>query len=299
MTPSARRIGRYLASTYPPWITLPYACLSYLALSWALLAASGGRPAIGPGTIAGSLTTFFFLLFLRVSDEIKDADSDKRFFPDRLLPSGRIALVDLRCLWWIALAALVASVSSLWPPSPWAIALVAYALLMYKYFFAPALISKNLLLALGSHNPSMYLLQLCALGFIYPRRTPSGVDFLVCLLFYLPSLLWELSRKVRAPSRETEYQTYSSIFGYRLAGLIAFAPAAIIATLLALLSPRLGLSLWALAAIGLCLGAYALRIAAFEIDPEKKLPTVGDSAQAWGLAFYAIVVADMAARARA
>jgi hypothetical protein len=297
MKPSFRRIGLYIAKTYPPWVTLPYSGLSYIALSWTLLKGSGRTPALDLGTLAGTLTTFFFLLFLRVSDELKDAESDKRFFPERLFPSGRVTSPDLRCLWWVALVALAASVALIWPPSPWSVLLIAYALLMFKYFFAPKAISGNLLLALVTHNPSMYLLQLCALGFISPRRMPTGLDLLICLLFYLPALLWEISRKVRSPSRETAYRTYSSIFGYRLAALIAFAPAAFCAALALFLAPRLGISLWALSAIGSILAAYALRIAVFVTKPEMKLPTVGDTAQAWGLSFYAIVVADAASHA--
>jgi hypothetical protein len=292
MRPSARRMRLYLSKTYQPWITLPYAVLSYLALSWSLAAGRGREPGFGSGEAAGILTTFFFLLFLRVSDEIKDAESDKRLFPERLLPSGRIVMADLRCLWWIALASLAASSLLSWPPSPWSAALIAYSLLMYKYFFAPRAISGNLLLALATHNPSMYLLQLCALGFASPRTAPSAPDFAVCLLFYLPSLLWELSRKVRPPSRETEYRTYSSIFGYRLAAALAFLPAALMLALAAALSGRIGLPGPALAAIGAALLPHAARTALFIARPEKRLPGLAMTAQAFGLAFYAIVAVN-------
>jgi 4-hydroxybenzoate polyprenyltransferase len=289
-------MGLYLARSYPPWVTLPYTFLSYACLSWSLSASRSETPSLGIGSLAGTLTTFFFLLFLRVSDEIKDAETDKRLFPDRLFPSGKILIQDLRCLWWTALAALAASVSFIWPPSPWAIGLIAYSLLMYKYFFFPKAISGNLLLALATHNPSMYILQLCALGFISPRRPPRPYDFLVCLLFYLPSLLWELSRKVRAPSRETEYQTYSSIFGFKTAAAAAFIPAGLISLLAFIMAPCLGLSSWALYAIVVALSIYAARIVVFMARPELPLPTIGKTAQAWGLAFYGIVGADMAAK---
>ena len=32
---------------------------------------------------------------------------------------------------------------------------------------------------------------------------------------YFPALIWEVSRKIRAPKDETDYVTYSKLFGYR------------------------------------------------------------------------------------
>ena len=37
------------------------------------------------------------------------------------------------------------------------------------------------------------------------------------VLFWLPFLMWELSRKIRAPGCETDYQTYSMVLGPRRA----------------------------------------------------------------------------------
>jgi 4-hydroxybenzoate polyprenyltransferase len=34
---------------------------------------------------------------------------------------------------------------------------------------------------------------------------------------YFPALIWEVSRKIRAPKDETEYVTYSKLFGYKKA----------------------------------------------------------------------------------
>ena len=90
----------------------------------------------------------------------------------------------------------------------------------------------------------MYILQLCAIGFLRGGLRPASrqlafsataEDFLACLLFYLPSLIWELSRKVRPPSKETSYQTYSSLLGYRTAAILALAPAIGIFSLIVLM----------------------------------------------------------------
>ena len=46
---------------------------------------------------------------------------------------------------------------------------------------------------------------------------------LVALIFYIPGLAWELSRKIRAKREENQYVTYSRIFGRGRAILIVVA----------------------------------------------------------------------------
>ena len=40
---------------------------------------------------------------------------------------------------------------------------------------------------------------------------------LLAFTMYFPSLIWEVCRKIRAPKDETEYVTYSKLFGYKKA----------------------------------------------------------------------------------
>jgi hypothetical protein len=298
MRPSVRRIWLYVSETYPPHVTLPIAVLSFLCLAWTLLALRGAPPSIGTWIVPGILTTFFFLFFLRVSDEIKDAEVDRILFPQRLLPAGKVAMADVKLLWWVSLSALVGTQFIIWPPGPFSVALIAYSLLMYKYFFLKRLIAGNVIRALLTHNPSMYILQLCALGFLRVQPLSARV-FLVCLLFYLPSLIWELSRKVRPPSKETSYQTYSSLLGYRAAAIIALAPAIGIFSLILFIGPRAGYSAIAVAAQAMILIIYALWILRFILRPERRGPNVGAAGQAYTISFYGITFIDMAVRALA
>ena len=43
------------------------------------------------------------------------------------------------------------------------------------------------------------------------------MNFLAAWTLYFPALIWEISRKIRAPEDETEYVTYSKLFGYKKA----------------------------------------------------------------------------------
>ena len=50
---------------------------------------------IGIQELIGSYTVFAFLLWLRVADDLKDYETDKRLFPDRPLPSGKTEIKDV------------------------------------------------------------------------------------------------------------------------------------------------------------------------------------------------------------
>ena len=48
------------------------------------------------GMLICSFTVFSFLLWLRIADDFKDYELDKRLFAFRPLPSGRVTKTDLR-----------------------------------------------------------------------------------------------------------------------------------------------------------------------------------------------------------
>ena len=50
---------------------------------------------IGIQEVVGSFTVFAFLFWLRVADDLKDYETDKRLFKDRPLPSGRVKIKDV------------------------------------------------------------------------------------------------------------------------------------------------------------------------------------------------------------
>ncbi len=48
------------------------------------------------------------------------------------------------------------------------------------------------------------------------------MNFLAAWTLYFPALIWEIARKIRAPKDETEYVTYSKLFGYKKATRFIF-----------------------------------------------------------------------------
>ena len=148
-----KRIFYYLNEMYPPIPRLLMAILITLGIQFMYQISHQIKIEITYGSIAGIATTFFLLLFLRVSDEIKDYEVDKKLFPDRMVAQGKIELKDIKFLWYVSL--IIASVINIiWFNSLFIYAiLITFSLLMYKYFFLPQYISKSLILALVTHNP--------------------------------------------------------------------------------------------------------------------------------------------------
>ena len=51
----------------------------------------------------------------------------------------------------------------------------------------------------------------------YGLKAWTLTNFLAAWTLYFPALIWEVSRKIRSPKDETEYVTYSKLFGYKKA----------------------------------------------------------------------------------
>jgi heme O synthase-like polyprenyltransferase len=170
--------------------------------------------------ILGAISYGLFWLFLRALDELKDYEIDKKLFRDRPLITGLVTLRDIKVLatviglLLVAINLFLAKVHIVF----FSIAFI-YCLLMFKFFFYPR-IAKSLTLAVITHNPIVPITQLYIMSFIFYRYGIDVFGFdlaLMILLFWLPWLNWEISRKIRAPQEEDEYETYSQIFGFRWA----------------------------------------------------------------------------------
>jgi 4-hydroxybenzoate polyprenyltransferase len=293
-----RRLHIYFREMYPLALRLLMAAVLFLSPWFAFRILGGAQElTISWVGIGGVLTFFFFLMGLRISDEFKDYELDCKLFPDRPLPSGRVTHRDLRVA-LVAVVALLLIINTVIVPLTGAFALLMfYGFLMYNFFFIKARIQKSLMLALITHNPVVILLQFytAALAALESAFSPLSLSFLhVAFLFFLPGLTWELARKVRAPQDENEYETYSQVFGYRMA---AFNPAILYAVhllLMVLLAGALGLSvvylvLLALVACWAC--GLSLR---FVFNPNSKTAQLRPAAEVYALLANGGFLVDLA-----
>lgn len=171
--------------------------------------------------ITATASMFLVSLILRFSDEIKDRESDKIHFPERCLPAGKVRYSDVKIL--LAICSLMFIVLNIiWGGSFLIFGLLClYLFLFYHYFFMGHIISKNLLLALVTHNPLLFVASLYTLSiFSQGQDITSAENFLLAYAFWMSSIGWETARKIRVPEMETEYETYSVALGSRAACLL-------------------------------------------------------------------------------
>ena len=173
---------------------------------------------LGIQEIIGGYTIFAFLMWLRIADDFKDYETDKKLFKDRPLPSGKVYKKDL-----LIICIIVQIVSLLlnflfMNNIIFCIVLYLYGFLMSKWFFKKSKIQPSLPLALVTHNPVQMFVNLYAISFTvikYNLKPFSLTTFLVLFTLYFPALIWEISRKIKAPKDENDYTTYSKLFGYK------------------------------------------------------------------------------------
>jgi len=275
------RIWRYLLVMFPPHIMLLSGVAKFYATYFCLQALASDAPvSISARSIGGAISLVLFSLLLRVYDELKDAEADIRLgragdprYKDRPIVTGAITTEDLAHLRWVITALLlVINV----PMGGWS--LVGFAVLFlltwlsFKWFFWPA-ISKHLLLALLTHNPLTLFFGAYVVAVYAGDYGIHAIDawaLVLLVAFWAPLAAWETARKIRAPEDETDYQTYSQIFGWKIA---PFVPAAFImlgTTCMVFLSGRMELG-WFFPAIVLLASAIPItRCFLFRISPSKK-----------------------------
>ena len=175
---------------------------------------------LGIQEIIGGYTIFAFLLWLRVADDLKDYETDKKLFPDRPLPSGRSKIneVVISCIIFEVIAVIL---NYLFMPNfVFFIVLYIYGYLMSKWFFQRSKIQPSLPLALITHNPVQAFVNLYIISFTVIKYNLNFINLttiMTLFTLYFPALIWEVSRKIKNPKKENDYTTYSKLFGYKKA----------------------------------------------------------------------------------
>ena len=106
---------------------------------------------LGIQEIVGGYTVFAFLMWLRVADDFKDYESDKKLFKERPLPRGAVTKKDLIIITTIVeVLAIILNIVFMNNLS-FFIILYVYGFLMSKWFFQKSKIQPSLPLALRIH----------------------------------------------------------------------------------------------------------------------------------------------------
>jgi 4-hydroxybenzoate polyprenyltransferase len=208
---------RFALAQFVPLITLfTFSSVAYSRLS-------RGAPGFIPWSrfVVGAVTAIVFFFLLRVLDEHKDQDLDRRFRPELPVPRGLVSLAELRGA-AIALASFVLVLNALLglgfvlllaPAALW-------ATLMTKEFFARDWLRAHPTAYLLSHMAIMPMVDFYTTGIdwaIDGARPPHALAFFLAVTFW-NGVLIEVGRKIRAPLDEREgVGTYTHDWGLRVA----------------------------------------------------------------------------------
>lgn len=216
-----KRLGIYYREMYPLFSRLTLSFIVFLEIYFIVLLNYGvTKFSIGIEEFVGGFTVFSFLMWLRIADDFKDYETDKKLFKERPLPSGRVRKKDLKiALIFFTTITVIGNILFM-NNLPFFLLLYFYGYLMSQWFFQKAKIQPSLPLALITHNPVQMIVNIYIISFTclkYQLNPWTLTTFLAAFTLYFPALIWEISRKIKAPKEENDYTTYSKLFGYQKA----------------------------------------------------------------------------------
>ena len=186
---------------------------------------------------AGFLSSLCSFAQMRIADEWKDADEDRRYRPYRPVPRG---LVTLRELAWIGVPAGVIQLVVALAIDPRLIiglaCVWAYFALMSQEFFAGRWLRAHPAIYVASHVAIVPMIDAYVSSFdwfVARVPAPHALPWFLAVTF-CNGLMVEVGRKLRAP-RDEEHgvETYTALWGVRRASAVwcvAFAATAILAS---------------------------------------------------------------------
>lgn len=236
-------------------------------------------------------TTFFLL---RILDEHKDADNDKKHRAYLPVPRGLISLKELKVLGWTLFFSQWLVIAMFQPSLWWIYAIcILYLVLMTVEFFVPNWLRTRPIWYMWSHMLIIPLVDLYSSGLDWQL---SGAGFHPSLWIFLAvsffnGTVLEVGRKIRIPEHEEEgILSFSKTLGVRRATWFWVF----------LLSVTFGLAYWAIIAANLGLTSQVLLILFYGMTtipaflfirkPQQKLEKyIEVSSGLWTLFMYLIL----------
>jgi hypothetical protein len=244
--------------------------------------------------LVGALTALVFFAWLRILDEHKDAEIDRRYRPELPVPRGLVTRSELRWAGGTLLAIALALNLLVAPQLFGAIALVAfYAALMTKEFFVGEWLRARPVAYLLSHMAILPLIDFYTTGldWLAAGVVPPPALVLFLALTYFNGVVVEVGRKIRAPEAERDgVETYTKAWGLGVAPAAWLAVLALTALIAAAALVAVGasrLELGILGALALVAAVPALR---FLREPRASLARQVEAASGlWTIAMYLLL----------
>ncbi len=177
-----------------------------------------------PVFLVGAFTALTFFAWLRILDEHKDAEVDRRYRPELPVPRGLVTRAELRRVGGVALAAALLLNVLVAPQLLGAVALiVAYAALMTREFFVAEWLRSHPVAYLLSHMMILPLIDFYTTGldWLAAGIAPPAALGLFLALTFLNGIVVEVGRKIRVPEAEREgVDTYTAVWGLGVAPVV-------------------------------------------------------------------------------
>lgn len=229
----AHRWAEYCRERFPP-LRHGVVIAAFVFATLAVAQSTADHPAAiaaVPFALGFALAWLAFLE-LRILDEFKDACDDARFRPYRPVPRGLVTLPELRAVGIVALVLqlVLAAVAGLAAVAA-LLATLAWTALMGREFFASAWLRARPVAYLASHAAVVPLIAVVVAA--CSTEAPDTVAMAPFLaLTYASTVVFEFGRKIRAPPDEqTGVDTYSALWGHRIAAAAWLATIAMSALL--------------------------------------------------------------------
>jgi hypothetical protein len=293
--PLPGRLLAYQAERFPLVQFVPLIALfTFSSAAYSRLAR--GAPGFVPASrlAVGALTAITFFFVLRVLDEHKDRDVDRRFRPELPVPRGLVTQAELRLTAGAALGLAAALNLAVAPVLLVPCALVAaWAALMTVEFFVRDWLRAHAAAYLLSHMAIMPLIDLYTTGLDWwasGAAAPHGLPWFLAATF-LNGILIEIGRKIRPAADEREgVDTYTKAWG-RPAALAAWGATLVLALACAgLAAGAIGTGAWAWAVLAAAAGACALPAARFARAPSPAgARAIERASGVWPLVTYLVL----------
>ena len=246
-----QRLQIYIREMFPLKTYIPFAFFNHYVLFFSVQLLLGvQKPILSLYSLIGVATILGFMLIMRIFDELKDEAVDQELFKSRPYPRGAVTKQDLIFLFFLTFMVVVALNCFKTYTLPFFLICVGYGFLTFKWFFLKDLISTNLFLALLTHQPITLLVNIYVVSTAMVQTNTfhwtSGI-FGLAVVFFIPILGWELSRKIKARGEENKYVTYSKLLGYKWATILSMTVNLSYSACLIYWGIRLDMSLWHIA----------------------------------------------------
>ena len=216
--PLFQRLWEYQRERFPLFAYAPLvAAFTFSAAAYSRVLRGAWGPVPAAPLVVGIYTALVFFFLLRVLDEHKDAETDRRYRPELPVPRGLVSLTELRLVGGAALAlAVLLNVRVVPALLPTCLVLTLWTALMTREFFLRDWLRARPTAYMLSHMLVMPLIDAYTTGLdwtVAHVRPEPGLWFFLVVTF-LNGTLMEVGRKTRALDDEREgVDTYSKAWG--------------------------------------------------------------------------------------